>query len=258
MLRAIWNSVSAMNAQQNKLDSISNNIANASTVGYKSEDVNFQDLMYETLNRAGYPVNSSATTPLISGDGTKTTEWIRNTEQGSLLETNKKTDFAIDGQGFFRVTLPGSKVAYERAGDFNVDKAGNLVDSNGNKVEIIRNAAGNGQILTNDNFVVNSKGYVYIKNGNQDMLYGKINVYNVIGQDSMISIGDNLYTPKQGTQVYQNNNANINQGYLEQSNVDMGTEMTDMILAQRAFELNSKALTTSDEMWGLINSMKSR
>lgn len=259
MLRSIWNSVSAMNAQQNKLNSISNNIANTGTVGYKSEDVNFQDLMYETLNRSGYPVNSKSTTPLISGEGSKTTEAIRNTAEGSLEQTNQKTDLAINGQGFFRVMLPGGKAAYERAGNFNVDKSGSLVDSNGNKVEIVRtNGNTSGQVLKNDNFIINDTGNVYIKNGNEDTLYGKINVYDAIGQDSMMSIGDSLYSPKQGTQVYQNNNASIEQGWLEQSNVDVGSEMTDMIQAQRAFELNSKALTTSDEMWGLINSMKSR
>lgn len=256
MLRAIWNSVSAMNAQQDKLDSISNNIANVNTVGYKSEDVDFEDLMYETLDRTGYPVNNNSNTALISGDGTKTGEWIRNTQEGSFVETDKKTDLAIDGQGFFRVALSDGRTAYERAGNFEVDEAGELVDQNGNKVNIERaNGTGNHH-LTNDNFLIDKNGNIYIENGNQDVLYGKINVYNVIGDDSMISIGDSLYLPKQGARMYENNNAFIYQGFLEQSNVDVGKEMTDMIISQRSFELSSKALSTSDEMWELINSMK--
>lgn len=254
MLRSIWYSVSAMNAQQDKLNSISNNLANVSTVGYKSEDVNFQDLMYETLNRDGYPVNENSPTALITGSGSKTTEWVRDTSQGSLTETNKKSNLAIDGQGFFRVTTPSGQTAYERAGNFNVDSSGRLVDDDGNVVNIESvQVSGN---LNNNNFTINRQGYVYIREGNQDRLYGKINIYNVVGQDSMTSIGDNLYTPKQGTQIYQNNDASIYQGYLEQSNVDTGKEMTDMIVSQRAFELGAKALSTSDDMWGMINSMR--
>lgn len=256
MLRAIWNSTSAMNAQQEKLNSISNNLANVNTVGYKSEDVNFQDLMYETLDRRGYPVNNNSDTTLISGDGSRTSQWIRNTQEGSLVETGKKTDLAIDGQGFFRVTLPNGQAAYERSGDFIVDSAGILVDQNGNRVSmVLENGSRTGQ-LTKDNFLVDKKGNVYIENGDQDILYGKINVYNVVGQDSMISIGNNLYSPKPGAQMYQNNDVSLYQGFLEQSNVDVGKEMSEMILSQRAFELSSKALSTSDEMWGLINSMK--
>ncbi|MCH3964203.1 MAG: flagellar basal body rod protein FlgG [Clostridium sp.] len=256
MLRAIWNSTSAMNAQQEKLNSISNNLANVNTTGYKSENVNFQDLMYETLDRRGYPVNQNSDTKLISGDGSKTSQWIRNTQEGSLVETGKKTDLAIDGQGFFRVTLANGQAAYERAGDFIVDSAGTLVDQSGNRVNmVLENGARAGE-LTKDNFLVDKEGYVYIQNGDQDVLYGKINVYNVVGDDSMISIGNNLYSPKPGARIYQNNDVSIQQGFLEQSNVDVGKEMSEMILSQRAFELSAKALSTSDEMWGLINSMK--
>ncbi|MBA5850669.1 flagellar basal body rod protein FlgG [Clostridium sp. cel8] len=256
MLRAIWNSVSAMNAQQDKLNIISNNIANVNTVGYKSENANFQDLVYETLKRNGYPVNPNSDTALESGTGTKITENIRNTQEGNITETGQKTDLAIDGEGFFRVTLPNGEVAYERAGNFNFDRNGTLVDSNGNKVNIEINDEGGEVKPTADNFTVDRYGNIYVKSGDDTISYGKISVYNVIGDDSMISIGNNLYYPKNGAQIYENNDASIYQGMLEESNVDLSKEMTDMILSQRAFELNSKALTTSDDMWELINNMR--
>jgi flagellar basal-body rod protein FlgG len=245
-----------MNAQQDKLDSISNNIANVNTTGYKSEDVNFRDLMYETLDRTGYPVNHNSDTALVSGDGTRTTGWIRDMHEGTLEETGIKTNLAIGGEGFFKVMLPTGEAAYERAGDFNVDVNGTLVDADGNKVDIQMNGAAAGTKLTNDNLTVDVDGNIYVKNGNKNVLYGKINIYNAVGGDSMISIGDSLYSPKDGAQIYVNNDVQIYQGYLERSNVDVGKEMTDMILAQRAFQLSSKALSTSDDMWGLVNSMK--
>ncbi|HBC95908.1 MAG TPA: flagellar basal body rod protein FlgG [Clostridium sp.] len=260
MLRSIWNSRSAMNAQQEKLDCISNNIANINTVGYKKEDVDFQDLMYETLRRVGYPTNPDGINT-INGTGVKTTNWISDTSQGSVRETGLRTDMAIDGSGFFRVTLPNGTPAYERSGNFSIDASGNLVDADGNKLEVNLTPEGtalfnSGTVFKDDNFTVDTKGRIYMNVGNNTILYGKINVYNVIGQDSMRSIGDNLFVPQDGAQMVLNDGADVLQGYLEQSNVDLGQEITDMILAQRSFELASKGLTTADEMWGLINSMR--
>ncbi len=261
MLRAIWNSVSAMNAQQDKLNSISNNLANVDTVGYKKENVEFNDLVYETLNRKGYPTNPNGTNT-INGTGVKATEWIRDNTQGPIQQTGLKTDMAIDGDGYFKVTLGNGTAAYERAGSFTVDRNGNLVDSNGNKLEVNLTAEGSslfnsGMVFKDNNFKVDEKtGQIYMNVGNQSILYGRINIYNAVGQDSMKSIGDNLYQPANNVQMNINTKAHVIQGYLEQSNVDLGREITDMIMAQRSFELASKGLTTSDEMWGLINSMK--
>lgn len=260
MLRAIWNSASAMNAEQEKLNSISNNMANAETVGYKREVVNFQDLVYETLDRNGYPVNAEGENT-INGTGVRTTNWLRDTLQGSLQETGLKANMAIDGEGFFRVTLQNGTQGYERAGNFNVNSMGELVDPDGNRLEVNlteegTNLMNSGVLLNNDNFTVDKKGQIYVNVDDNSVLYGKINVYNAVGQDSMLSIGDNIYLPAENVQITENQDANILQGYLEQSNVDLGREITDMILAQRAFALGAKGLTTADEMWGLINNMK--
>ncbi|MFL0195506.1 flagellar basal-body rod protein FlgG [Clostridium sp. WILCCON 0269] len=260
MLRAIWNSASAMNAEQEKLNSISNNIANSNTIGYKKEVVDFQDLVYETLNRKGYPVSAQGKNT-INGTGVRTTEWLRDNSQGSLEETGLKTDMAIDGEGFFRVTLQNGTEAYERSGNFNVDSGGYLVDANGNRLEVNLTGEGtnlfnSGVLLKDNNFTVDKQGQVYMNVNGQSVLYGKINIYSAVGQDSMIPIGNNLYQPANNVQMNQNRGAGVLQGYLEQSNVDLSSEITDMILTQRAFSLASKGLTTADEMWGLINSMK--
>ncbi|KZL94159.1 flagellar basal-body rod protein FlgG [Clostridium magnum] len=267
MIRALWSSRAAMNAQQEKLDSVSNNISNANTVGYKREDVSFQDLVYETLNRKGTPTGGNNTDTLINGTGVKATNWLRDTSQGSLKETGQNTDLALDGEGFFRVTLPDGSKAYERSGSFNIDSAGEIVDKNGNRLDVAlteegANMLSSGTVLTTDNFAVKENGDVYLavdNNGSKSsLLYGKINIYNPVGQNSLRSIGENLYVPSAGATVNITTDVSIMQGFVELSNVDMGKEMTDMIVAQRAFELSSRTLKTADEMWGLVNSMKGR
>lgn len=261
MDRLMWTSRSAMNAQQQKLDAISNNIANVSTNGYKAEKVQFSDLMYENLNRLGYPTNTINNNGINSnpqnGTGVKAADWIRDNIQGSLTQTNEATDLALDGSGYYRVIRPDGTAAYERSSDFDLDANGRLADNNGNILEI--NFANGTQQLTKNNFMISGDGTVSLKN--QDGIYnavGKVNVYDVVGQDAFISAGDNLYVPKQGAQIFVNGSTNIMQGYTEGSNVDITKEMVDMIAAQRAFQLNTKSMTTADEMWGMVNNLRSR
>ncbi|MBC2580668.1 flagellar hook-basal body complex protein [Clostridium sp. DJ247] len=263
MLRILWNGRSAMNAEQQKLDSISNNIANVNTVGYKKENVSFQDLVYENLKRTGYPTNDNNKNEILNGTGVKAGQWIRDTTQGTLRDTGVKTDLAIDGDGYFRVTLPDGSKAYERAGSFNIDNNGDIVDKNGNRLDIAFTQEGSdmfnsGKVFTSDNFAVKQSGEIYVNDNSNSVLYGNINTYSPIGQDSLTSVGENLYVPNAQTQMNGTTDTNIMQGFLEDSNVDVGKEMTDMIVAQRAFELGSRAMKTGDEMWGLINSMKGR
>lgn len=254
MLRILWNSKSAMMAQQEKLDSISNNIANINTNGYKKEEVSFQDLVSESFNRIGTPGNKS--NQIYTGTGVKSTEWIRDFTQGDLNETSLNTDLAIDGEGFFSVTMPDGTQAYTRDGSFTLDSKGELVNGNGAKLNIDYSV--NNVKLTKDNFTIDKNGDIYLKNGQSSSMVGKINLYNVVGQDSLLSVGENLFVPKQGVQVSTTNNAEIWQGYTEKSNVDIGSEMSDMILAQRAFELGSKGITTADDMWSMVNNMRSK
>lgn len=252
MLRALWNSKSGMQAMQDKMDSISNNIANVNTEGYKKVDMGFSDLLSETFSRKGYPTNVNDGNVPYTGTGVKSGEWLLDNKQGNVTETDIDTDFAIDGSGYFAVTLPNGTTAYSRAGNFSLDGQGKLVDSKGNRLKVEYN--GNGTSLKKDNFKVTEDGQIYTKDGNQNI--GKIPLFNAVGDDTAVPIGDNLYSFKSGSQVYTVDNSSIKQGFSEMSNVDIGTEMTDLIVAQRAFQLNSKGLQTADDMMSMINNMK--
>jgi len=244
-----------MAAQQEKLDSISNNLSNINTEGYKRVDVNFKDLVYETLKRDGYPTTDNAREPL-NGTGVRASNWIRDDKQGNLQETGLNTDLAIDGEGYFGVTLADGSKAYTRSGSFNIDAAGDIVDKKGNRLDI--QFYGEKVSFKNGNFSVGKEGTVSVNENGKVTNVGKINLYNFVGQDSMASVGDSLYVPKDGTQGYNVTNSNIEQGFVEGSNVDFAKEMTDMIITQRAFELGSRGLKTADEMWGIANNLRGR
>ncbi|MBK5240426.1 flagellar hook-basal body complex protein [Clostridium sp.] len=264
MLRLLENSRSSMMAQQEKLDSISNNIANVNTNGYKKTNVNFKDLVYESLDRAGYPVSSDSDGKAIlqNGTGVRVGEWTRDTSQGNLTATDVPTDLAIDGIGYFEVVQSDNSKAYTRAGDFTTDANGNIVDPKGNRLSIIDDSGNN--INTFDgtykfqrnNFVVDSKGVVSIKDPTGDLAVGKVKISNVIGDNSMVSIGDGLFMPRPGSEAIDSTDYSIRQGFLELSNVDITTEMTQMLITQRAFQLSSTTLKTADEMWQMANNLQ--
>ncbi|NLZ48089.1 MAG: flagellar basal body rod protein FlgG [Clostridiales bacterium] len=262
MLRVLWNSRSGMIANQEKLDAISNNLANVNTNGYKRVTVSFQDTMSETLRREGYPVSQNAERAQdpYTGTGVKTSGWMRDNKQGNLIETNKETDFAIDGEGYFQLTRADGTVVYTRVGQFDVDANQNLVDPNGNRVTI-EPAPGvdpDSIKFIKGNYSISKNGEVFIKEGNQYNLVGSIPLFTANGSDDFISIGENYYQAKPGVQVYQVEDADICQGYLEGSNVDLAAELTDMIVTQRAFQLGTKGLQAADEMWQMANNLKSR
>lgn len=259
MLRTLWTSKMGMNAQQQKLDAISNNIANSSTNGYKKVNVGFKDLLSESLDRKGYPINDKTS---IMGTGVKTTTWSRNNTQGNLIDTGISTDLAIDGAGnYFRLTASDGSNVYSRDGSFKIDSTGSLVDSSSNKLDIEYEPGRNAENtkFKEENMMFDTQGNVYIKEGDVFNKVGKANLYTAVGEDSFQSVGENLFVPSPGTTVQVVNSANINisQGFLEGSNVNISEEMTDMIVTQRAFQLSSKSLETADQMWGMINNMRS-
>jgi len=264
MLRLLWNSQSTMTAQQEKLDAISNNIANVNTNGYKKLDANFKDLVYESLDRKGYPVSTSTTrkTVLQNGTGIRVGEWIRDKTQGQITSTGLKTDLAIDGTGYFEVTQLDNSKAYTRAGNFLTDANGTIVDQKGNRLSIVDGQGNNINKLNGpykfdtNNFHVDSDGVVSIKQGNSEINVGKVKISNVIGDNSMMAVGDNLFIPKQGSTVVESKDYSVMQGFLEQSNVDIATEMTEMLVTQRAFQLSSTTLKTADEMWQMANNLR--
>lgn len=254
-MRIFWNGKTAMNAHQERLDVISNNLANVNTIGYKKLEVNFTDLMSETYDKLGYPINSDKA---FTGTGVKTTESLRDITQGGLTETSLKTDLAIDGTGFFRVEKPDGTTAYTRNGSFIVDSAGRITDGQGNLLFLSfkDGYSYNNVQFASGNFVVDKNGVIAIKRGEEYQEVGNIPLYSTLGNNALYSVGDSLYAVKEGSQMTIGGDADILQGYIESSNVDMGEELTDMIITQRAYQFGAKIVETADEMWAMINNLR--
>ena len=245
------NSKTAMKANQNKMDNISNNIANINTNGYKKVDLQFVDLLSQTLDKQSYPTNSENA---ISGTGVKTTSIVRDNSQGALRETGIKGDIAIDGEGFYRVIRSNGEYAYTRKGSFSIDVSGKIVDDTGNILDI-QFDEGYGYNNVNINKMnINKQGEVYVDNSK----VGQINLYKSTGSTGLVSIGDSLFYPEQNSQMAIDKNSSIYQGYIELSNVNMQEEMVDMLNTQRAYQLSSRGIKTADDMWGMANNLQSK
>lgn len=256
MIRLLNNSESGLMAEQDKLDCISNNIVNSETEGYKSEGVSFKNLLSESFNRMGYPVSDRAgVNEPYTGTGVRSCEWTKNNKQGPLVQTGVSTDLALSGDGYFRVRMQNGTYGYTRDSNFQLDKNGNIVDSDGNYLDIEYNPQYQGVNLGKGKFSIKEDGTVFLTENNNTAQVGKINVYNAVGDDSMVAIGDSLFAPRNGVQMYQEQGTKVEQGFVEKSNVNLSTEMTDMIMTERIFEMDSKALQTTDEMWQMANNL---
>ncbi|MDV3426931.1 MAG: flagellar basal body rod protein FlgG [Bacillota bacterium] len=249
-MRVLWNSKAGMQAQQDKMDLISNNMANMETEGYKRIDASFKDLVYEKIAGKGVPMGSGALAS-VKGTGSKLSESYRSFNQGSLKQTGIDTDLAIDGNGFFQVKMADGSLAYKRGGKFNLDKNGNLSDDKGNILQIDYN---NDKKINSSSIIIDESGQVYSEDKVAKTDIGKINIYDFKDKANLISIGNDLFKAPAGNEALSQD-FSIRQGYLELSNVDLSKEMTDLILAQRAFELNSKGLSTADEMMSMANNL---
>ena len=255
MLTTLWTSKSGLNANQEKLDVISNNIANVNTTGYKKVNAGFKDLISSSLDEWGNPLNDKTATV---GSGVKVGNFTKDNSQGGLQTTNQKTDLALDGNGYFKVISSNGTEYYTRDGSFKLDSYGRLVTANGNILEVqyANGYSQNNTGLTADNFTINKKGEIFAENNGNFENVGEIAVYTAVGNDAFTSVGDNLFKELNGVQVYRTLDADMYQGYLEASNVDLSQEMTDMIVTQRAFQLSSKGITAADEMWEMINNLR--
>ena len=257
----LWNGQSAMNANQIRLDAISNNIANMATVGYKRVDVSFKDSFKESLERAGTPVTENGG---YTGTGVIAGGLSKEFYQGVLMETGLSTDIGLEGRGMFKVISTGGQVAYTKAGSFMVDVNGEIVNSEGDFLEVdynqeFLNMKENGEIsLRGGSFTVAKDGIITVKNGEEFMEVGKIPLYAAEGSDPYISIGANKFLPREGSVMDVVDDTVMHQGLLEASNVDIGTEFSEMIVTQRAFQLGSKSIQTADEMWGMVNNLRGR
>jgi len=253
MMRSLWIAKTGMEAQQTQLDAISHNLANASTNGYKRSHAVFEDLMYQNLRQAGANSTDQTTLPtgLQLGLGTRAVAISRSFAQGNLQASSNTLDVAISGQGFFSVTMPDGTTGYTRDGSFQVNAQGQLVTNNGYQVQpgITIPANATAVAIGNDGTVTAT-----LPSQSQPQTVGKIALTSFINPAGLDPKGQNIYaetaasgTPNGGT-AGQNGLGIIQQGFVETSNVNVVEELVGMIQTQRAYELNSKAIKTADEM----------
>ncbi|AIA55104.1 Flagellar basal-body rod protein FlgG [Acidithiobacillus caldus ATCC 51756] len=237
------------------MDVIANNLANVNTTGFKQSRAVFQDLLYQNLRQPG--AQSSQTTQYPSGlqlgTGVRVVATERLMTQGNLTSTGNALDLGINGQGFFQIMQPDGTIAYTRDGTFQLNNQGQLVTSNGYLLQPPVTIPPNAQSIT-----IGTDGTVSVvlPGQSQPQQVGSIQLANFINPTGLQSIGDNLYlqtgssgAPQTG-QPTLNGLGSVQQGYLESSNVNVVSELVDMIATQRAYEINSKAVSTSDSMLG--------
>ena len=253
MIRSLWIAKTGMEGQQSALDAISNNLANVSTNGYKRSGVAFEDLMYQNLRAAGSASSEQSQLPtgLQVGLGVKVAASTRNFSQGTLQQTSNPLDLAISGAGFFQVTLPDGTTGYTRDGGFQTDANGQLVNNAGYVLQ-----PGLTIPLGATGVTVASDGTVNITLSTQPapVKLGQIQLASFVNPAGLEPRGGNLYTetaasgsPNAGA-PNSSGHGSLQSGYVEGSNVNVVQELVNMIATQRAYELNSKAIQTSDQM----------
>jgi len=253
-MRALHTAATGMMAQELNVQVISNNIANMRTTGYKRQRAEFQDLLYEHVRRVGTQTSDQGNqlpAGVELGAGVKTVGTPRLMTQGSLVQTGKDYDIAIRGEGFFQITLPDGRTAYTRDGSFELDSQGRMVTAQGNVLNPGLTIPQNATAIT-----VNAQGQVAatIPGTTTPTIVGQIQLAMFVNKAGLQGIGDNLYleTPSSGAPQVGNPNqdsfGNLQQGNLEQANVEAVTEISDLIAAQRAYEMNAKVMTASDQM----------
>jgi flagellar basal-body rod protein FlgG len=253
MINSLWIAKTGMEAQQTQLDVISHNLANSSTTGYKRANAVFEDLIYQNLRQVGANSTEQNQLPtgLHLGLGVRTVSTTRSFAQGSLQQTGNTLDVAINGSGFFQVNQPDGTIGYTRDGSFQVDSQGRLVTAEGLTVASGVTIPVNAQSVT-----ISTDGSVtVVLPGNATpQPAGNITMANFINPAGLEPRGGNLYVetaasgqPTTGT-AGVNGMGSIKQGFVESSNVNMVQELVTMIQTQRAYEMNSKAVQTSDQM----------
>ncbi|MGC8466781.1 MAG: flagellar basal-body rod protein FlgG [Acidithiobacillus sp.] len=255
MMRSLYVAATGLEGEQTKMDVIANNLANVNTTGFKQSRAVFQDLLYQNLRQPG--AQSSQTTQYPSGlqlgTGVRVVATERLMTQGNLTSTGNALDLGINGQGFFQIMQPDGTIAYTRDGTFQLNNQGQLVTSNGYLLQPPVTIPPNAQSIT-----IGADGTVSVvlPGQSQPQQVGSIQLANFINPTGLQSIGDNLYlqtgssgAPQTG-QPTLNGLGSVQQGYLESSNVNVVSELVDMIATQRAYEINSKAVSTSDSMLG--------
>ncbi len=262
-MRALRTAASGMAAQQLNVEVISNNIANMNTVGFKRQRAEFQDLLYQNVERMGAQSSSQGTvvpTGIQIGAGVKAGSVYRVTEQGTPTQTGNRYDMAVDGRGYFQILMPSGETAYTRAGNFSVNGEGQLVTDDGyavqpnisipqDAIDVSVSKSGQVQVIT--------------QGETEPQIVGQIELASFFNEAGLEAIGDNLLL-----ETAASGPANVGtpgevgfgellQGYTEASNVDAVAEISALIIAQRAYEMNSKVITTADQMLSVSAQVKS-
>ena len=261
MMRALWSAASGMKTQQDNMDVVAHNLANVNTFGAKKVRAEFHDLLYQTLRPAGAEsgADSQYPTGLQIGLGDRLAATQRIFSQGNLQATDNPTDIAIEGEGFFRIELPDGTIAYTRDGSFKLDSDRRFVTTDGyplaDNVTIDADAA-------NDSITIASDGRVSDIVAGQQNQVGQITIARFVNPSGLTSIGKNFYLesdasgpPLEGNPG-EDGRGTLVQSVIEMSNVQVVDEMVNMIVAQRAYESNAKAITTSDSMLEIANGLK--
>ncbi len=262
MMRALSIAATGMLAQQMNVDVIANNLANMTTTAYKRQRAEFQDLLYQNISRVGTASSDTGTilpTGIQLGLGVKPGAIYRVGDQGTLLQTGNQFDVAINGKGFMQVTLPSGEIAYTRDGSFQVNQNGEIVNPQGYVVAP-------GITVPQDavSVDINASGQVSVKqDGNvTPTVVGQFEMANFVNEAGMQAIGNNMFqeTEASGTPISGFGGGTgfgtIQQKFLEQANVDSISEVTSLITAQRSYELNSRVISSSDEMLQTLNQLR--
>lgn len=260
MIRSLWIAKTGLDAQQTQMDVISNNLANVSTTGFKRSRAVFEDLLYQTLRQPGAQSSQQTQIPsgLQLGTGVRPVSTARIFTQGNIQKTDNSLDVAVQGNGFFQVLLPDGTTGYTRDGSFQKDNQGQIVTADGYPVQPNITIPANALTVS-----IGTDGTVSITQSGTAATtqIGSIQLATFINPGGLQSIGQNLFleTAASGTPTPNTPGTNgagiVNQGYVETSNVNVAEELVTMIQTQRAYELNSKVVSTSDAMLGRLTQL---
>ncbi|ADZ69965.1 flagellar basal-body rod protein FlgG [Polymorphum gilvum] len=259
-MKALHIAATGMKAQELNVEVISNNVANMRTTGYKRQRADFQDLLYQNLRRMGTDSSNAGTivpTGVQIGSGVKTAATARIMTQGTIEQTGKDMDVAIRGEGFFQIQLPDGTTAYTRDGSFERDANGTLVTIDGYTLDP-------GIVIPNDarDLTISANGTVQAVVGVATQQFGQIQLARFVNKSGLEAIGDNLYLETEASGQPQvgipgeEGYGDLQQSYLEMSNVDAVSEISDLIAAQRAYEMNSRIIQAADEMYSTTTNIR--
>ena len=258
MYPALWIAKTGLDAEQTRMSVIANNLANVNTTGFKRDRAVFEDLMYQNIRQAGASSTEDTSLPsgLYLGTGVRTVSTQKLHTQGNIVQTNNSFDVAIQGNGFFQINHPDGSIVYTRDGSFGMDANGQLVTQNGYRIEPAITVPANTLSVT-----IGSDGTVsaLVAGNTTPTAIGNITLAHFINPTGLEAIGDNLYRetassgPAQVDTPGTNGAGTLIQGSLESSNVNVVEELVNMIETQRAYEMNSKAISTTDDMLAYVS-----